>query len=225
MKKLLEAVRKHGEDELDELAAAVQTKSADQVEAHLQELRARKQRLARQRNSRVTNAPLENWLTVTHNHISEDVDYSFVITNVMEIIARFEPCDQFSWGKESKPNYHRIYAFLARILRGDTAAATADLTAADAAVIMAQLDSISNKLATIDTTLQTSFLRRFDATSPEFQANNNNTQACTKDNTFSLNPLSIPVPLLSLESMQRAEVNDKLESEELESPSHNLTPK
>lgn len=133
--------------------------------------------------------------------MSDSFDYSYVITNFIEILSRFEPCDQFSWGKESKPNYRRIYAFLARVLRGDTAAATCDLTAADAVVLLAQLDRISTKLSSLSETnatkKQEAFLAKFDASA---QPADDDESTPKKDNTFCLNPLAIPIPLLALDA-------------------------
>ena len=117
LKKLLHGLRMHGEKEVEQIAAEIQTKSVDMVQEYIGFLKERKHRTVKQRNSRVDKTPLEDWLRIIRQHMGGDCDYSHVITNVVEIISRFEPCDRFAWGKGTKPNYRRIYAFLARVLR------------------------------------------------------------------------------------------------------------
>ena len=205
LKKLLHGLRMHGEKEVEQIAAEIQTKSVDMVQEYIGFLKERKHRTVKQRNSRVDKTPLEDWLRIIRQHMGGDCDYSHVITNVVEIISRFEPCDRFAWGKGTKPNYRRIYAFLARVLRGDTAAPTADLNAAEAAIVLDQIERIKTKLSALHelgaTAGQVEFLRKFNTPVPRRRGAASVTPeepASVRDETFSLNPLAIPIPLLEL---------------------------
>ncbi|XP_064651136.1 uncharacterized protein LOC135502328 [Lineus longissimus] len=145
--KLLSGLRIHNFNNIEELSKCVGTKSEEEVEWFIQNLKIRERLMSKEEELPGKNtAPIEHWLKTCEDIVRSETDHSLILGSVMAVAGELEPHHP-PYDPKTQPDYTKIYDYLARLLHRGPAP---ELSPIDSAIVLDLLQNTVDLLRHTD---------------------------------------------------------------------------